>query len=60
VVITVDPAPQNFNAIYAYQRHLKLVSPALTAADLAKDGNYCGGVAISGPPPKELTGSRGE
>jgi hypothetical protein len=54
VAITVDLATQNFNAIYEYQRHLKLVSPAFTAADFAKDSNYCDGVAISGPVAKRI------
>jgi 4'-phosphopantetheinyl transferase EntD len=34
--IVVELATQNFNAIYEYQRHPKLMSPALTAAGLAK------------------------
>jgi 4'-phosphopantetheinyl transferase EntD len=36
VAIVVELATQNFNAIYEYQRHPKLMSPALTAAGLAK------------------------
>ena len=54
VAIVVELATQNFNAIYEYQRHPKLMSPALTAAGLAKTVIIVTAWPFQARSPKEL------
>ena len=51
---SIELATQNFNAIYEYQRHPKLMSPALTAAGLAKTVIIVTAWPFQARSPKEL------